>query len=140
MSIEENKATARRFPLEIANQGKVELLDELTAPAAVDHQVPPGWPPTVESTKKLVTMLRAAFPDLEYTIEFEVAEGDKVMQRLTGRGTMKGELMGMPPTGKHAVWTESHIMRFANGKVVEHWGNVDQVGMMQQLGLMPSPG
>lgn len=131
MSIEENKAIARRFPLEIANQGKIDLLDELTAPGAIDHQVPPGWPPNVESTKKLITMLRAAFPDLEYTIDFEVAEGNKVMQRLTGRGTMTGEFMGYPPTGKRAVWTESHIVRFANGKVVEHWGNADQVGMLQ---------
>jgi predicted ester cyclase len=74
---------------------------------------------------------------LTYTIDFSVAEGDKVMQRVTAHGTMKGELMGMKATGKSATWTESHIVRFVNGRLVEHWANLDQVGMLQQLGLMP---
>ncbi len=81
--------------------------------------------------------MHAAFPDLTSTIEFTVAEGDEVMQHITSHGTMKGDFLGMKATGKRATWTESHIVRFANGKVVEHWANVDQVGMLQQLGLMP---
>jgi predicted ester cyclase len=62
------------------------------------------------------------------------------VQRVTVSGTMKGAFMGTPATGKKATWSEIHIVRLANGKVVEHWANVDQMGMMQQLGLMPTPG
>jgi predicted ester cyclase len=94
-------------------------------------------PPTLESTKQFLIMFRAAFPDLTYTIDFSVAEGDKVMQRVTAHGTMNGDFMGMKATGKSATWTESHIVRFANGRLVEHWASLDQVGMLQQLGLMP---
>ena len=63
-----------------------------------------------------------------------------VVHRLTGHGTMKGEFQGMPATGKHATWSEIHIGRFAGSKLVEHWGNVDQLGILQQLGLAPTPG
>ena len=136
MTTEQNKAIADRLPLELS-KGNIGVLDEIADPKAVDHAVPPGMPPTVEGTKQFLTMFRAAFPDLTYTIEFSVAEGDKVMQRVTARGTMKGDFMGMKATGKSATWTESHIVRLADGKVVEHWANVDQVGMLQQLGLMP---
>jgi predicted ester cyclase len=136
MTIEQNKAIADRLPLEL-NKGNMGVLDEVTDPRAVDHSLPPGMPPTVESTKQFLTMFRTAFPDLTYTVEFSVAEGDKVMQRVTARGTMKSDFMGMKATGKSATWTESHIVRITNGKVVEHWANLDQVGMLQQLGLMP---
>ena len=137
MTTEQNKAIAERVPLELS-KGNLGILDEMIDPKGVDHAVPPGLPPTVEGTRQFFTMFRAAFPDLTYTIDFSVAEGDKVMQRVTGHATMKGDYMGMKATGKSATWTESHIVRFANGKIVEHWGHVDQVGMMQQLGLMPS--
>ena len=137
MTIEQNKAIADRLPLELS-KGNIGILDEVVDPKGVDHSVLPGMPPTVESTKQFFTMFRAAFPDLTFTIDFSVAEGDKVMQRVTGHGTMKGEFMGMKATGKSATWSESHIVRFANGRVVEHWAYVDQVGMMQQLGLMPA--
>jgi steroid delta-isomerase-like uncharacterized protein len=96
-------------------------------------------PQTVESTKRVFMMFREAFPDLKYTVEDVIAEGDKVVQRQTAHGTMTGAFQGMPATGKQATWTETHIVRFANGKIVERWADVDQVGMLQQLGLMPSP-
>jgi predicted ester cyclase len=94
-------------------------------------------PPTRETAKQFLGMLLAAFPNFQYTVEFTVAEGDRVAQRLIGSGTMKGEFLGMPPTGKHATWTETHVSRFANGKLVEHWANIDQASMLQQLGLLP---
>jgi hypothetical protein len=84
--------------------------------------------------------LRSAFPDFKYTIEQEIAEGDMVVHRLTGRGTMQGEFLGMPATGKQATWQEIHIGRFEDGKIADHWAVVDQVDMLQQLGLMPAPG
>ena len=136
MTTEQNKVLAERIPLELS-KGNLGVLDEVVDPKAVDHAVPPGMPPTLESTKQILGMFRAAFPDLTYTIEFSVAEGDRVMQRVTARGTMKGDFMGMKATAKSATWTESHIVRIDNGKVVEHWANLDQVGMLQQLGLMP---
>jgi len=140
MSTEQNKANLRRFIEEGLNKGNMALVDEYIAPDAVDHALPPGLPPNREGFKMFFTAFRAAFPDMRYTIDEEIAEGDKVVHRVTGHGTMKGEFQGMPATGKHAAWTEMHIARFVNGKIAEHWANVDQVGMLQQLGLMPAPG
>jgi len=139
MSTEENKAIARRA-VEAINAGDMSLLESLVAPDAADHAVPPGMPPTRASAIQFLTMFRAAFPDLQYTIEDVIAEGDRVVQRSTARGTMKGDFLGMPATGKSATWGETHIVRVKDGKIVEHWANVDQLGMLQQLGLAPTPG
>jgi predicted ester cyclase len=139
MSTEQNKAIANRIPAEFS-KGNIDILNQVVDPKAVDHAVPPGTPATVESTKQFMTMLTTAFPDLRYQLEDVIAEGDLVVQRVTASGTMKGALMGMPATGKKAAWSEIHIVRMANGKVVEHWANVDQMSMLQQLGLMPAPG
>ena len=136
MSTEQNKALANRV-VEAINQKNMAAFDEYVAADAVEYAAPPGMPPTREPAKQFLGMLLAAFPDFHYDVVYTVAEGDKVVQRLTGRGTMKGELLGLKPTGKHAMWTETHISRFANGKIAEHWANVDQAGMLQQLGLMP---
>jgi len=138
MSPEQNKATAKRIPLEVFNQKNLPVLDQIVWPDAVDHDVPPGMPETFASTKQFISMLLAAFPDFQYKIDFAVAEGDKVAQRVIASGTMQGDFMGMKASGKHATWTETHIVRLVDGKVAEHWGNIDQVGMLQQLGFMPS--
>ncbi len=140
MGTEENKASARRFLEEVVNRGNVGVIDELTGSGFVDHQLPPGVPPGVEGFKGFVTMFRAAFPDLHYTLEDSIAEGDKVVQRTTASGTMKGDFQGMPASGKSATWQEIHITRFAGGKAVEHWATVDQLGMLQQLGFAEAPG
>ncbi len=137
MSTEQNKAIANRI-VEAINQKNLGLFDELIAADAVDHAAPPGMPPTRETAKQYLGAMLAAFPDFHYHVEYTVAEGDRVAQRVTGHGTMQGDFMGMKATGKTAMWTETHISRYADGKMVEHWANVDQVGMMQQLGLMPS--
>ena len=84
--------------------------------------------------------LKKAFPDLRYTIDDVVDGGDKIVHRLTASGTMKGDFAGMPATGKRATWTEIHIGRVANGRLVEHWGLVDQLSMLVQLGIVPAPG
>lgn len=102
--------------------------------------MPPGIPSTIENTKKFMSALIAAFPDLTYKIEDTIGEGDLVAQRVTASGTMKGEFNGMKPSGKRATWSEMHILRFANGKIVEHWANVDQMGMLAQLGFAQAPG
>ena len=137
MSTEQNKALANQV-VDGINQKNLSVLDEVIAADAVDHAAPPGMPPTRETAKQFLGMLVAAFPDFHYTVEFTVAEGDRVAQRLNASGTMQGEFLGMPPSGKQATWTETHVSRFANGKLVEHWASIDQAGMLQQLGFMPS--
>jgi predicted ester cyclase len=136
MSIEQNKKIADRLPAEIS-KGNLAIFDEVIDPKAVDHALPPGLPQTVEGTKQFFMGFRAAFPDLKYKIEDTIAEGDYVVQRTTGTATMKGDFQGMPASNKSATWSEIHIVRFANGKVIEHWANVDQMGMMAQLGFGP---
>ena len=81
-----------------------------------------------------------AFPDVHFTIEDQVAEADKVVTRWTWRGTHQGPFQGIPPTGKHVMVTGVGINRFANGKVVENWTNMDILGLLQQLGVVPAPG
>jgi predicted ester cyclase len=80
-----------------------------------------------------------ALPDFHYTIEDVIGEGDKVAVRLSAQGTQTGEFGGIPATGKHATWSEMHIGRISNGMLTEHWGEIDNLGMLQQLGVIPSP-
>ena len=134
MSAEVNKAAARRIVEEGLNHGDMAALDAVHAPGFVDHAVPPGIPANLEGFKMFVQALRAAFPDVHYHIEAEVAQGDMVTHRLQAHGTMKGDFQGMPATGKNATWNEMHMGRFVDGKVAEHWGIVDQMGMMAALG------
>lgn len=137
---EENKALARRVIEGCFNQGNLALADELFAPDYVDHDAPPGFPAGVEGFKQQVTMYRTAFPDVHITIEDQVTEGDKIVTRWSARGTHQGELMGIPPTNKEVTVTGIAIDRIDRGKIVEHWEIFDQLGMMQQLGVVPAPG
>jgi predicted ester cyclase len=134
------KLTAERIPLEVLNNGNYALLDELMTPDFVDHTPLPGIAPTREGLKQSMIALRTAFPDLRYTIESTVACGDEVVHRLTATGTMTGELMGIPATGRTATWTEVHIGRGIHGRLTEHWGLVDRLGMLVQLGIVAAPG
>jgi predicted ester cyclase len=134
------KTKFERIPLEILNQGNFGLIDELYAPDFVEHYAQPGVPPTREGFKQVAMALRSAFPDLRYTVEDAIEAGDKIVHRLAASGTMKGDFLGIPATGTRATWTEIHIGRVADGRLVEHWGLVDQLGMMVQLGAIPAPG
>ena len=129
-----------RIPLEVFNQGNFGLIDELIAPDFVEHYAQPGVPPTREGFKQFAMAYRSAFPDLRYTVEDTIDAGDKIVQRLTASGTMKGDFLGIPASGTRATWTEIHIGRVADGQLVEHWGLVDQLGMLVQLGVVPAPG
>jgi len=128
-----------RIPLEVINNNKFELIDELYATDYVEHTPQPGFPPTREGFKQTAIALKKAFPDLRYTIDDVVDGGDRIVHRLTASGTMKGEFGGMPATGKHATWTEIHIGRVVNGRLTEHWGVIDQLSMLIQLGVIESP-
>lgn len=137
----ENAKLMSRIPEEVFSKGNLAAVDELFAADHIEHvPLPPEIPAGIPGLKQYVTQLRAAFPDFNYTINDTVEEGDTVVQRLTGRGTMKGDFLGMSASGKSATWEEFHMSRVANGKLVEHWANLDQMGMLQQLGFIPSPG
>jgi steroid delta-isomerase-like uncharacterized protein len=137
MSIKENKAIFRQIVEEGYNKGNLAIVDELVAANHVNHADDVRGP---EEYKQFITMYRTAFPDLHMTIEDQIAEGDKVVNRWMSRGTHKGDLMGIPPTGKHVTVTGMYVARIIGGKITEEWGNFDALGMMQQLGVVPSPG
>ena len=138
MAAPENKANVHKLVLEGINKGNMAVIEECLAPSIVEHSLPPGLPPNRDGFKMFLTGFRAAFPDLTYTIDDEFAEGDKVVQRLNGTATMKGDFQGMKASGKKASWQEIHIGRFdSSGKVVEHWGVVDMASMLAQLGFGP---
>jgi predicted ester cyclase len=141
MSTEQNKALVRKLVEEAINQGNISMIDELLIPDFVEHEeLPPGIPPGREAPKVLFTMLRSAFPDLKATIEHLIAEGDEVVLHMTWTGTQEGEFMGIPPTGKRISINVIDILGIAEGKFVEHWGVMDSMAMMQQLGVVPAPG
>ncbi len=135
---EENKALTRRFIEEVLNKGNLDAVDELMDPNYVEHSPFPGQAPGLEGQKQMFAMMRAAFADFNVTIEEMIAEGDKVVVRSTTRGTHNGEFMGIPPTGKQVTVSEIHIIQIAEGKGVAHWGEQDTMGMMQQLGVIPT--
>jgi len=136
---DKNKAVARAV-FDVFNGADPAELDDVVAPDAVDHDpYNPFREEGREGLKKVISMYREAFPDLEFTIEDQIAEGDKVVTRWVGGGTHQGELMGVAPTGKTSTVTGIGIDRIDNGQVVEAWGNWDALGMFQQLGLVPEP-
>jgi len=138
MSLADNKNVARRFLEEVMNRGNRAVGDHLVAPDFVDHSPMPGFSPDAMGFKKGLAMVRTAMPDMKYTIEDVIAEGDKVVVRWRASGTHKGEMFGIPPTSKSIVVTGIDIFRVSNGKLVEFWLNWDQLGMLQQLGVIPS--
>ena len=140
MSTEVNKANLRRFYDEVFNKKNRAAIEEFIDPNQVDHAAPPGTPGGLAGAKQTISMYLTAFPDLHFTVEDIIAEGDKVVARLKVRGTQKGAFMGVPPTGKQATSTVIDINRIAGGKSVEHWLEMDTLGLLQQLGAVPTPG
>ena len=139
MSAEENKAIVRRG-YEAINQNDLDALDEVVASDIIDRNPAPGQAPGLEGVKQFFSSLHAAFPDLHMDVEDMIAEGDKVATRVSMSGTHRGEFMGIDPTGNRVEISGIDILRVAGGKIVEHWGNFDDLGMMQQLGVIPEPG
>jgi steroid delta-isomerase-like uncharacterized protein len=131
----------RRMIEELFNRGNMTLADTFFAADFVEREeLPPGIPRDREGVKQLTAMLRKAFPDFKATIDDLVAEGDKVVIRQTWSGTHKGDFMGVAPTGKRVSFGVIDIIRIAGGKFAEHWGQMDSMGLMQQLGAIPTPG
>jgi steroid delta-isomerase-like uncharacterized protein len=138
---ETNKTVVRRLFEEVWNKGNLLVTDELFAPNYVHHDSStPDVGRGPESEKKRATLYRTAFPDLRLTIEDIIAEGETVMARWSCRGTHKGDLSGIAPTGKQFTISGISIARIANGKMAEGWINWDALGLMQQLGVVPELG
>ncbi len=138
MGIDENKAVVRRFVDQVFQNGSFDAVDELVAEDFVPHT----WPSTGngrEDLKKAMERVSKGLTDAAFTIDDLIAEGDQVVARLTASATQTGELMGMPSTGKRYTIPEIHIFRVRDGRIVEHWHQFDQLGMMRQLGAMPGP-
>ncbi|OLC25191.1 MAG: hypothetical protein AUG06_11900 [Actinobacteria bacterium 13_1_20CM_2_65_11] len=137
---EDLKELMRRFVEEVWNQGNLDVVDQLAAPGCVTHDpaAPGGELRGPDGIKQLVSMYRKAFPDTRFVINDLIVEGDEVAGRFTASGTHKGALMGIAPTGKRVSITGLTITRFQDGKQVESWASYDQVGMLQQLGALPS--
>ena len=138
MSTEQNKTLVRRFG-DLINAHDADGAFALCSFDFVDHGLPPGTPPGVESSRQFFIEEFAAFPDLHGTMTQVFAEGDKVASLVEVEGTHKGSLMGIPPTGKHVKWTVISLDRIADGKIAEHWSEMDTMGLMQQLGVVPPP-
>ncbi len=135
---ENNKAVVRRLLDEVWNKGNLSLVDELFTPNFEFHDAStPDLGRGPESEKKRVTLYRNAFPDLRITIEDMIAEGETVVTRWTCRGTHKGDLSGIAPTGKQITISGITVGRFANGKIAQGYANWDALGLMQQLGVVP---
>ena len=142
MSTAENKAIARRLYEEGFNAHNPAVFYELWAANLVQHAAGtlPGIPGDREGANQAIAMIFGAFPDWQVTVEDMIAEGDKVVARYTGQGTQRGELLGIPATGKRVTMTVIDIFRITDGKIAEHWVESDALGMMQQLGVIPAPG
>jgi steroid delta-isomerase-like uncharacterized protein len=121
------------------NEGDIDGFAALLSDDFVEHEETPGLPPTKEGVREFFRMYRAAFPDLHMDAEDVLASGDKTVARVRATGTHRGELMGIPPTGKRIDVQLIDIMKFDDaGSVREHWGVVDMMSMMQQLGVAPA--
>ena len=137
MLTDDNKALVQRFYEEVINQKNLAALDQFVAPNAVNHTVPLGLP---QGPNQFLTMHLNAFPDMKVTVEDLLADGDKVVALVSIRGTQQGAFRAVSPTGKPITVMGINIFRIVNGKMVEHWGLVDRIGALQQLGVVPQSG
>ena len=137
MTIEENKAIIRRYQ-EIYNSNNVDDLNEVVAEDFLTPRMMPGMPPGLEGAKAIHKATLLGMPDWHTEIEELIAEGDKVVARITMTGTHTGDFFGIPATGKKISFSGIYIVRIEKGKIVEHWGEEDSIGLLRQLGAMPT--
>lgn len=126
--------------LEAFNEGRLDVADEVLTPDYVNHD--PSQPRPIDSReamKGFITYLRTAVPDVHFTVDDTVAEGDKVVYRWSATGTQQGEFFGAPPTGRSFSTAGIIIARLADGRIAEEWVEWDTMGMLRQLGVLPAP-
>jgi predicted ester cyclase len=144
MQLQQYKLMFRHMPEMFFNEGDLSLVDQEIEQNFVDHVLPPQYPPGVPGLRQFVSEFRAGMPDVHYDVDHLtsndlVGEENRVVQRLLASGTHTGTLFGIPASGRRVLWTEIHIGRYEGGKLVEHWGNVDVLGIFQQMGVVPAP-
>ena len=130
MTPADHKAIARRFFEEVWNQQKLDAIDDIFAPIVVFN----GQSVARDAFRQVVASRRAAFPDIQVTVEDQVAEGDKVSTRRTWQGTHQGPYRGVAATGKRVKWSQISIVRIVEGRIVEDWAVADDLSILQQLG------
>ncbi|MRH87491.1 ester cyclase [Nocardia sp. SYP-A9097] len=135
----QNKQLVETFIQDLFTKGDLDAVNRYLDPNFVNHDAPfPGASAGPEGMRLAAAMFRAALPDWHSDIEQLIAEGDLVTERFTARGTQRGELMGVPATGKTLVLTGIQIFRIDGDRIVERWGRLDEVSLLHQLGLIPS--
>lgn len=134
MTLEEQKVIVRRFFEEAWNQQNLNVVDEIFAPTVLFN----GQVVTREALKQALAARRIAFPDIQVTVDDQVAEGDKVSTRRTWQATHRGPYRGVAPTGKQVKWTQISIVRFTQGRIAEDWTVADELSILQQLGALPA--
>ena len=132
------KAAARRTLEEIFPAGDVAGLAEVVHPNVVNHEAPPGMPQGLDGMTQSMRMLEAAFSDRRWEIHQAIAEGDTVVLHCTFSGRHTGPFMGLAPTGQPFAFRQVHIVRFQDGKGIEHWAVRDDLGFLRQVGALPS--
>ena len=133
---QQNKTLARRWFEDLFSRGDLDAANEILSADFVDH-LSHEDERGLEELRRYVTVYRAAFPDIQDTVVDIVAEGDKGVVRWTSRGTHQGEFMGIAPTGRHVTFTGMRLFRIAENKIAESWVNIDQLGLLEQLGAVP---
>jgi len=139
MTSHANKRQVQHTFAALFSTGNLDLADQLVSADFINHEAPPGSPPGPAGLRHIVTLLRTAFPDLHYETKEILAEGDWVAARTIMRGTHRGPYFGIPPTGRQIIQEQIHLLRFADGKAVEHRAVRDDLGLMRQLGVLPAP-
>lgn len=139
MSLDEMKALVRHHDDDIINKHDLSALERDLAPDAVDHAAGPDAEPGPAGARAWLSTVFAAFPDVAATIEDVIAEDDRVVVRKMWRGTHEGTFMGVAPTGRSVQFEGIVIWRIEKGKLAERWAQIDRLGLMQQLGVVPGP-
>jgi steroid delta-isomerase-like uncharacterized protein len=138
-TISQNKNTVTSFIDALFTKGDLGAVDEYLAEDFVDHDPPMGGPANREGMRQAGAMFRAAFPDWHSDLDFLVEEDDLVVENFTASGTQQGEIFGVPASGRTVRLPGINIWRVRDGRIVERWGRLDELGLMRQLGLAPSP-
>jgi steroid delta-isomerase-like uncharacterized protein len=137
MSVEVNKEILHRFFRELFSEGNLDVADEIVGLNYVNHNAMPGEMPGREGLKGFASVLRSAFPDLQFTFEHQLADEDKVVTRWIAEGTHQGEFLGIPATNRSLSITGTNIHLVSGGKIQEAWQDWDALGLMQQLSVIP---
>jgi steroid delta-isomerase-like uncharacterized protein len=135
----QNKAIVRDYIDRLFTKGDLSAVDDCLTGDYVDHDPPFGSPAGREGMRGAAAMFRAAFPDWHAEVGLLIAEGDLVVEQFTASGTQRGEVMGVPPTGKTITLPGIQIFRIEGGRIAERWGQLDELGLLRQLGLVSGP-